>query len=113
MAIESTPVRLPSGLPLLVTERLAGMSTGRQEVFVAEYRRRQKSTVGAYLCWVLIGLHYLYLKRWGAQIAFWLTAGGLVVWWFVDLFRMPFLVRAYNQDVAVAVLRDQAIIGGA
>ncbi len=31
----------------------------------------------AYLFWFLLGAHYIYLERWGTQIIFWISFGGL------------------------------------
>jgi hypothetical protein len=54
---------------------------------------------------LLLGWHYLYLRKGGLQILFWLTLGGLAVWWLLDIFRLPGLVRNYNRRVAVHVMR--------
>jgi hypothetical protein len=47
------------------------------------------------------------------QFLFWFTLGGLLVWWLVDAFRIPGLVRQYNEDVAVSLMRDLAIMAQA
>ena len=31
---------------------------------------------------------------------------GGVIWWIVDLFRIPGLARDYNQDLAITVMRN-------
>jgi hypothetical protein len=64
------------------------------------YERRAKSTVFAYIAWLLLGWHYLYLRRVGLQFAFWLTLGGFLIWWFIDFFRIPGLVSRMNEDTA-------------
>lgn len=58
-----------------------------------------KSTPIAYICWLLFGCHYLYLRRPGMQAIYWLTAAGLGVWGLVDLFRLPRMVAACNVEV--------------
>jgi len=65
-----------------------------------DYAKREKSMAFAYLAWLLLGWHYLYLKRVGLQLAFWLTLGGFFVWWFIDLFRVAGLVNRMNEDTA-------------
>lgn len=94
----------------MVRHEVATLSAHSQEAFVEEYRRKSKSTGVAYILWLtgisLLGFHYAYVRKWGIQILYWLTAGGLLVWWFVDLFRVPGMVRDYNKDVAVDVLRN-------
>lgn len=58
-----------------------------------------KSTGVAYLFWFLLGAHYAYLGKWGLQILFWITLGGLGLWWIIDLFTMPGKVNNYNSDI--------------
>lgn len=55
-----------------------------------------KSTGLAYICWFLLGCHYAYMGRWLAQILFWLTGGGLLIWAFIDLLRIPGMVNRHN-----------------
>lgn len=57
-----------------------------------------KSTGTAYLMWFLLGAHYAYLGKWGVQILFWITLGGLGIWAFIDLFTMSGKVENYNQQ---------------
>ena len=58
-----------------------------------------KSTGVAILFWFLIGAHFAYLNKWVIQIIFWLTIGGLGVWWLIELFLIPGRVTKYNADI--------------
>lgn len=58
-----------------------------------------RSTGTAYLFWFLLGTHYAYLGKWGLQILFWFTLGGIGLWWFIDLFLIPGKVERYNADI--------------
>ncbi len=80
-------------------------------LFHAEMTRRAKSGLWGLVC-ALVGLHYAYLGRWGLLVVYWLTLGGLGLWWFVDLFRVGGLVRDRNTDEALAVLRDVRAVRG-
>ena len=55
-----------------------------------------KSTGTAYLCWFFFGCHYAYLGKWGLQILYWCTLGGMGFWAFVDLFTMSSKVNNHN-----------------
>lgn len=57
---------------------------------------KMKSTGTAYLCWFFLGCHYAYLGKWGLQILYWLTLGGLGIWALVDLFLIPSKVAKHN-----------------
>jgi hypothetical protein len=58
-----------------------------------------KSTGVAIIFWFLIGAHFAYLEKWGLQILFWLTIGGLGVWWLIELFLIPGRVATYNAGI--------------
>lgn len=107
------PRSVAATLPAVVRNSLAELSVGRQEEFLEEYRRRAKSAAPAYALWLLVGLHYLYLRKWDLQFFFWLTAGGLLLWWLVDLFRVAGMVRDYNRDIATDVMRTVMDLGAA
>ena len=107
------PPSVAVNLPAVVRNSLAELPAARQEEFLEEYRRRAKSIPPAYILWLLLGFHYIYLRKWGLQILFWLTLGGLWLWWIVDLFRMPGMVRDYNKDIATDVMRTVRALGPA
>ncbi len=98
-------------LPGFVKREFEKFPEDLKEDFYQEYKRKRKSVVAAYLCW-LVGLHYAYVRNWGTQIIFSLTLWGMFIWWIVDLFRVPELVRNYNKDVAIEVAKNIKIIAG-
>jgi len=75
---------------------------GRRNLNAERYllESEMKDTALGYLCWAIVGCHYAYLGRWGMQVLFWITAGGLGLWALIDLFRIPGLVRRHNWEVA-------------
>ncbi len=94
-------------LPSMVKNELAKMNAQKQEEFVEEYKRKAKSLGIAYLFLIVIlAMHYGYLRKWGLQIVFWITGGGFLIWWLIDLFRLPGLVNDYNKDVAADTMRN-------
>ena len=105
---------IASQLPSMVKSELSLMSASKQAEFLEEFHRRSASVGASYLCSLLF-CHYAYLGRWGMTIIgwlVWLSTFGIVgfIWWVIDLFRIPNLVRDFNRDVAVSVLRDMKII---
>jgi TM2 domain-containing membrane protein YozV len=105
------PASISDNLPTMVREGLGHLAVSMQEQFLEEYRRKIKSTGIAYLLWFILGLHYVYLGKWGLTLLMWLTLYGLLVWWFIDIFRIPGMVRNHNKDVAVDVFRTLKAIG--
>lgn len=71
-----------------------------------------KNTTVAYLLWFFLGMHYLYLRRPGIQLIYWLTAGGLFIWAFIDLFRIPAMIDSYNWGAAQSQGQPRKSSGG-
>lgn len=111
------PASVVDNLPAMVRNELAQLSAQKQEEFLEEYRRKAKSTGAAYAFWLIQllfvgGLHYAYLRKWGLFVIFFLTFGAFLIWWLIDAFRIPGLVRDYNKDVAVDVMRALRTLSG-
>jgi hypothetical protein len=100
------PAQVAEKLPSMVRNELARLSAQKQEEFLEEFNRKAKDSGTAYGLWFLLGWHYIYLRKWGLQILFWLTFGGFLMWWFIDLFRVAGMVTDYNKDVATDVMRN-------
>lgn len=110
--MDTLPDSVRKQLPAMVRHEVARMSPQHQEEFLEEFNRKSKDIAVCYILWFLLGLHYAYVRKWGLLILMWITFGGFVIWWIVDIFRIPGVVRDYNRDVALAVLRDQKAIAG-
>ena len=95
------PTSVFSSSPSIVRSELSNLSAAKQAAFVETFQRKSKSKTVAYILWFFFGLHYAYMGKWGVQIVFWLTAGGLFIWWFIDLFRLSGIVDNHNKDVAM------------
>ena len=68
---------------------------------MSRYRLESKiRSIGiAYLLFFFAGAHYAYFNKWGTQILFWITFGGLGIWWLIDIFRIPEMVHRYNDPI--------------
>ena len=53
----------------------------------------------AYVLFFVAAAHYAYVNKWGTQILFWLTLGGLGIWWIIDIFRMPSIIEDFNDPI--------------
>lgn len=103
-------------LPILVRTEFGKMGAEEQAQFMEEFDRKRKHLGSAYIA-SLLSLHYAYVGRWPMTFLMWLvgvaTLGiGLIIWWLIDLFRIPSIIRDKNSDIAVSILRDQKIIAG-
>jgi hypothetical protein len=64
------------------------------------YLESQIRSIGiAYILFFIVGGHYAYLNKWGYQILYWITLGGLGIWFLIDLFRVSEYVRRFNADI--------------
>ncbi len=95
-----------SEMPKIVQLWYKNLPNEQKDAFYDEYDRKKKSTGVAYLLWFLLGWHYAYVKKWGLLALFILTCGGLFIWMIIDLFRIPSIIRNFNKDVAIKVMRN-------
>ena len=102
--------RIQKELPEAVFRKLETMEPLTQDAFTAEFNKKKKSPFMASVLGFFLGLHYAYVGRVWMTIVFWLTLGGLMIWWFVDLFRVTGLVREYNKSLALRVLADIRVL---
>ena len=93
-------------IPRSVKTALQSLPEDAQRDYKRDFNRRGKSLFTAYVAWLLLGWHYLYLGRIGMQFAFWFTAGFLVVGWFIDFFRLPGMVGRLNEDRARELMSE-------
>lgn len=52
-----------------------------------------------YVYWLLFGTHYAYFGKWGMQVLYWITLGGLGVWAIKDFVRMPEMIVEHRESV--------------
>lgn len=95
-----------SNLPSMVKNELAKMSAQKQEEFLEEFKRKEKSLAVGYLLWLFFGFHYIYFKKIGTQILFTCTLGGFFFWWLADAFRIPSIIKDMNKDNALEIMRN-------
>jgi len=70
----------------------------------AYLQSKLKSTGTAYLLMLFVfGSHYAYLGKWGIQFLFWITFGGLGLWWLIDLFSLSSKVENYNSKILIQI----------
>ena len=103
------PAEIAASLPQSLRNELATMPRKEQEAFVKAFRDRSASLVMAYLTSLIYG-HYVLLGRWAMSGWMWLSlfvSGTLgVIWWLIDLVRMPRMVREYNRRVATDIVQQ-------
>jgi hypothetical protein len=103
------PVEIAASLPQSVCNQLATMPKREQDAFLKAFQDRSASLVMAYLTSLIYG-HYLLLGRWAMSGWLWLslfTASTVgVVWWLIDLVRMPRMVREYNDRLAAEIVQN-------
>jgi hypothetical protein len=76
----------------------AGQAAGG-EAPADQFGASRKKKRSAYLAWLCLGSHYRYLGRPAVQALFWLSLGGLLLWWVIDFFRLPRLVARENRRI--------------
>jgi hypothetical protein len=92
-----------------VRAELARLPAAKRDEFVRAYQVRSRSLLLAYLT-SLIYCHYGLLGRWAMTgilfLSLFIAATVGWIWWLIDLFRMPEMVREHNLRVATEILRQ-------
>ncbi len=86
-------------LPPSIQHVVLKMDDDAQLAFFNEYESKKKTKSTGWLMF-FVGWHYLYVGKVGLQFAYWLTFGGFLFWALADLFRMPSIIRAANEQIA-------------
>ncbi|KAF1683756.1 TM2 domain-containing protein [Veillonella sp. R32] len=73
--------------------------TQAQRDYVLLKMTSQKDTGMAYLWWFIFGVHYFYLRKPIINLLYWVTASGFGIWGIIDLFRIPGMVRRFNEKM--------------
>lgn len=94
-----------------VYNKLISLDDGQRQAFLQEYYRKRKNMAMAYVLWVLFGLHFAYLNRWGLQVMYWITLGGFGFWALWELVSIPDRIVDYNTDLSTHIMKDIVAIG--
>jgi hypothetical protein len=103
------PAKIAASLPQTVRNELASMPKNKQDEFLKAFQHRSASLPMVYLS-SLIYCHYGLLGRWTMTGWMWLslfvasTVG--MIWWLIDLVRMPGMVREHNHRLAVGIVQN-------
>lgn len=107
--------QLLKSLPDGMEARLKALSDDDLKAYRQMFHKRGKAVSNAYLFWLLAGLHYPYVYGWkgvliwalfiAVSVLTWGIVG--VIWWLVDFFRLPGMVRDNNREVALKTLQDK------
>ena len=100
------PESILAELPETVKEEVTQLPRENQGLFIEAYRKKKKSVLIAYLLCVAYGTHNVYLEKTDLAFWFWLTGGALLIWWIIEFFRIPRMVREYNRTASRVVLAE-------
>ena len=64
------------------------------------YESRKANTSTVWLLFLFLGWSYGSLDKIGLQILFYLTGGGLLIWYIIRIFTLSGSIKAYNRKMA-------------
>lgn len=103
--------RVADSLPISVKQTLAQMPDVAQSAFELEYKQKMRNPVTMQLLAIFFPIHHFLLGKTGTGILFWLTIGGLWIWWIIDMFTVRGQTRTYNEDIARKLVLDMKVMG--
>ena len=92
-----------------ITQELRKYDWKHQDIFLRCYTQAKKGNFTAYLMAMPLGLlHRPYLGYWKSWFVYLLSlsVGIGLIWWIIDLIRLPKMVEKKNQDIALDLLED-------
>ncbi len=102
-----------SDLPTSAAAAYENLTHQQQAAFTVYYNQRKRSTGLMLLLAIIFPIQLFMLGKVGLGVIFWLTGGGLGVWWVIEWFLTPSRVRDYNAGVAADGLSLISSGGGA
>ena len=107
MSQSPIPQSLLNQFSKMVRDTLTTLPREKQEEFMKVYQKKRKTVPMAYLRWIIFFYnHYAYFEQ-NIQMAIYiLSLGGVGVWWLIDLFRIPGMLRKYNREAARVSLAE-------
>lgn len=107
LAIEES---ISKNLPMMLKEPLSKMSEEKQSIFVEEFKKRSKNVGIMTVLAVFLPIQLFLLGKTGLGLVYWLTLGGLGIWWVIEIFLTSKRVKEYNTDVGTQILRDMKLM---
>lgn len=92
-----------------LSEFMVGMSDQQKMQFLARYIEERKDLIMwlvSSIGWGILGFDRFYIGRIGWGILKQFAAGGLYIWWIIDLFHIQNLVRKYNRKRAGDIAQE-------
>lgn len=98
-------------LPFSLAVELKQMPDEAQYEYMQEMNNYTRSSILMYLIHFLSPIPFSlgYVGKWLEQFLFWITFGGLGIWWIILLFTIPKEIRNFNRKVAMEVYKDIAL----
>ena len=100
------PREIEKTLPPRVRSDLANFDTKQQQTFVDLYKRKARNKTIMIVIAIFFPIQMFFLGKVGLGIIFWLTLGGLGLWWFIEIFLTAGRTDSYNANMAEEILTD-------
>ena len=108
MFFRGEPSAVLATLDSATREAVALMSADRQGQFQTEFGKRMRHADAMVLLAIFFPIQLFFLRKVALGAIFWLTLGGLGVWWIIEWFLTPGRVRTVNNEIAQEILAEMA-----
>lgn len=93
-----TDILMMKELEEFLSSKFRTLSAEKKSELLALYKKKRKT--GVIVVFWLFNLHYAYVGRWKRFFLFFLSFGGLLIWWLIDFFRLDTILRECNKKKA-------------
>ena len=89
-----------------VQSALSKLTDDQRSNFESVFNLKKKNKIIFVVLAIVFPIQLFLLKKVGLGILFWLTGGGLVVWWIIEIFLVSKRVDDFNDDLAVQIINE-------
>ena len=99
-------------LPSTVKTALSKIEENQQQQFEEDYKRKRRSPGVMLALAILFPIQHFLEGKVGLGILYWLSLGGLGVWYVIDAVLIWGRTKRHNEETGKNILRDMKIMNG-
>ena len=96
--------KMQKRLSFMMQNSVSQLPERQQELFWTQFASQSKNPTTMTLLAIFFPIHFFLLGKIGMGIAYYITGGGLGIWYIVELFLASGRAIAYNDELAQRIL---------
>ena len=97
--------------PPAVQSAISNMTDEQKTTFQNSYDQQKKNKKLLVILSILFPIQLFLFGKTGLGVVFWLTFGGVGIWWIIEIFRTPKKVDEFNDQLALKIASQIKSLG--